>query len=721
MKRSQKKDPNYKEEAEKYTNPIYSRQYIMQYMESVGKPITLQQLIVAMDLSDDDEERLEALRRRLIAMQRDGQIMKTRRGSYALVNKLELIKGRVIGHKEGFGFVLPEEGGERIFLSPRQMSGVFPGDRVLVRVTNAAGFGRPEGTIIEVLERNTQQVVGRYFVQDQIAFVSPSSKNVTQDILIPPGEQVQASHGQFVVAEIIAQPSARRQPIGRIVEILGDHLAPGMEIEVAIRAYGLPHHWPSEVASEVEHFSKEVREEDKKNRKDLRELPLVTIDGEDAKDFDDAVYCERLPEGGWRLWVAIADVSHYVKIATALDQEALNRGNSVYFPGRVVPMLPEILSNQLCSLKPQVDRLCVACEIMISPQGEMTHYKFYDAVMCSKARLTYTEVADLVTGRSTSKTPLLPALKELYVLYKVLAKQRELRGALEFESIETRVIFDKNRKIKEIIPVERNDAHRMIEESMLLANVAAAKWLRHHRMPILFRIHEGPAAESLATLQDFLKSLGLHLTGEENPQPVDYAKLLQRIEGRPDKQLIQTVLLRSLSQAIYSPQESGHFGLAYPAYTHFTSPIRRYPDLLVHRALKHIAAHKTPDNFPYNTEKMQHLGEYCSMTERRADEATRDALDWLKCEYMMDKIGQTFDGIISGVTSFGLFITLKGIYIEGLLHISALKSDYYNFDAVHHRLEGQRSKKVYRLGDPIRVLVARVSMDDKEIDFDLVN
>jgi ribonuclease R len=715
------KDPNYNREAEKYPNPICSREYILQYMESTGKPITFNQLITAMDLSDDDAERLEALRRRLIAMQRDGQIMKTRRGSYALVTKLELIKGRVIGHKEGFGFVLPEEGGERIFLSPRQMSGVFPGDRVLVRVTNPSGFGRSEGSIVEVLERNTVQVVGRYFVQDQIAFVSSSNKNVTQDILIPPGEQAQAQHGQFVVVEITAQPSARRQPIGRIIEILGDHLAPGMEIEVAIRAYGLPHRWPVDVSAEVEHFHKEVREEDKKNRKDLRELPLVTIDGEDAKDFDDAVYCERLPEGGWRLWVAIADVSHYVKTATALDQEALNRGNSVYFPGRVVPMLPEILSNQLCSLKPQVDRLCVVCEMQISAQGEMTHYHFYDAVIRSKARLTYTEVAEWVMGRGASNNPLLPVLKELHVLYKVLIKQRELRGALEFESTETRVIFDKNRKIKEIIPVERNDAHRMIEESMLLANVAAAKWLRQHRMPILFRIHEGPAADSLISLQDFLKSLGLHLTGEENPQPADYAKLLQRIEKRPDKQLIQTVLLRSLSQAIYSPQESGHFGLAYPAYTHFTSPIRRYPDLLVHRALKHIAAHKTATHFPYDLQKMQQLGEHCSITERRADEATRDAMDWLKCEYMMDKVGQTFDGIISGVTSFGLFIMLKGIYVEGLLHISGLKSDYYNFDAMHHRLEGQRSKKAYCLGDPIRVLVARVSMDDKEIDFDLVD
>lgn len=713
-----KKDPYFDREAKKYESPIASREYILQYLEHKGRPVSRERLIKAFHLKTDEQK--EALRRRLIAMERDGQLMSNRRGSYALIDKLELIKGRIEGHKEGFGFVVPDEGGEDIFLTPQQMRAVFPGDRVLVRVVKTDRRGRKEGFIVEVFERNTQQVVGRYISQSGMAFVSPSNKNFSQDIIIPPGEQGEAKQGQMVVAEITVQPTIRRQAMGKIIEVLGDHMAPGLEIDVSIHAYNLPYQWPEEVLQEVKKYSPEVKEEDKKDRKDLRSLNFVTIDGEDAKDFDDAVFCEARGKNGWRLYVAIADVSHYVDAFEPLDKEAYTRGNSVYFPGRVVPMLPEILSNELCSLKPNVDRLCVVCEVNITPQGKITRSAFYNAIIHSQARLTYNQVAAALENKQTKiSAHLMSNIKELYKLYKVLHKQRRIRGALEFDTVETKIIFGEGRKIQKIVPLQRNDAHRLIEECMLVANVVAARFLQQHKMATLFRVHEGPNLQKLENLRDFLKNLGLKLGGGEKPKPIDFVKLLEKIEGRPDEHLIQTVLLRSMSQAIYTPLNDGHFGLAYETYVHFTSPIRRYPDLLVHRAIKHILREKTRENFIYDAAYMLQMGEHCSMTERRADEATRDAVTWLKCEYMQDKIGKTFEGIISGVTGFGIFVELKDIYVEGLVHITSLKNDYYHFDAAKHRLKGRRTGMTYRLGDPIKVLVARVNVDDKEIDFDL--
>lgn len=716
FKRSSR-DPFYNREAEKYEKPIPSREFIIQYLEDKGRPVTRENLINALELKSEEE--LEALRRRLIAMERDGQIMSNRRGSYALVDKLDLIKGRVLGHKDGFGFLAPEDGSDDIFLTPKQMRTVFPGDRVLVRVTGTDRRGRREGMIVEVLEHNTQQIVGRFFVQDGIAFVAPDNKNIAQDIIIPPGEENQAKNGHVVMAQITTQPSIRRQPMGRVIEILGEHMAPGLEIEVAIRAYGLPHQWSEAVLADVATFSADSIAASAESRLDLRQLPLVTIDGEDARDFDDAVYAERRTQGGWKLWVAIADVSHYVKMHSALDQEAYQRGNSVYFPQRVVPMLPEKLSNELCSLQPNVDRLCMVCELTIAPNGKVIKFQFHNAIMCSKARLTYTEVAAILQGKSKEHAAVHSHLYELNALYQVLVKQRKNRGALEFDTVETRIIFGKDRKIEKIVPVERNEAHRIIEECMLCANVAAAKFLQQHKLATLFRVHEGPDIEKLEKLRDFLKGLALKLGGGDEPSPLDYSRLIEKIQGRPDHHLIQTVLLRSLSQAIYSPIYEGHFGLAYDIYTHFTSPIRRYPDLLVHRAIRHLISGQDAKSFPYSTKMMHAIGEHCSMTERRADDATRDATSWLKCEYMSDKLGQKFSGIISGVTSFGIFVELKDIYVEGLVHISALKNDYYHFDPVTHRLQGKRTGKVYRLGDPIKVLVAKVNVDDKQIDFDL--
>ena len=720
-KRRPHDDPYRDREAQKYQSPIPSREYILEKLTAKGSPASFTQIAALLKLSDEQD--LEALRRRLRAMERDAQLIANRHGDYGLTRKMDLIAGRVVGHPDGFGFLVPDDGGDDLFLSPKQMRSLLHGDRALASVIGIDRRGRREGALVEVLERANQRIVGRYHMEHGLSFVIPSNTRINQDIAIPPEHRGGATLSQIVEVEIIEQPNPRSQPIGRITAVLGDHMAPGMEIDIAIRSHDLPYEWPDAVEREVAVLSGEVPEAAKQGREDIRELPLVTIDGEDARDFDDAVYCE--PHGkGWRLIVAIADVSSYVLPGTALENEARLRGTSVYFPGRVIPMLPEVLSNGLCSINPSVDRLCLACELSISATGEVRNYRFFEGVMRSWARLTYNEVAAAVVARETKvRTNLkkvLPHLEDLHALYKVLRKQRDKRGAIDFDTTETKIVFGRDRKIERIVPLERNDAHRMIEEYMVAANVAAAEFLLEHKIPALYRIHAGPSAEKLADLRTFLAELGLSLGGGEQPQPKHYAKLLDGVRERPDARLIQTVLLRSLSQAVYSPDNSGHFGLAYEAYTHFTSPIRRFPDLLVHRAIRHLLARKRPAGFVHTHADMVNAGDYCSMTERRADEATRDAVDWLKCEYMQDKVGETFAGLITGVTSFGLFVELRDVYVEGLLHITALGKDYYHFNPVKRHLVGERTKTVYRLADPISVKVVRVDLDERKIDFELV-
>ncbi|MEW6353852.1 MAG: ribonuclease R [Pseudomonadota bacterium] len=724
MKRKQKTkitaDPYAAREASKYERPIVSREYILQYLAERDAPLTLKQLAEELEITDEQE--LEALRRRLNAMERDGQIMRNRRDGYGLMTKMDLIAGRVIGHPDGYGFLTPDAGGDDLFLSAKQMRNVLHGDRAVARVSGIDRRGRREGVIVEVLEHNTTQLVGRFYLERGIGFVVASNKRISQDIVVPAQHQAGAAHGQIVVVELIAQPSFHSQPIGKVIEILGDHMAPGMEIDVAIRSYNLPQQWPSAVHAETAHLDPDVPDSIKQGREDLRDLPLVTIDGADARDFDDAVFCE--PHGkGWRLLVAIADVSTYVRAGTALDSAAFERGNSVYFPERVIPMLPEILSNGLCSLNPHVDRLCLVCEMIVGPNGKLEKYRFFEGVMRSHARLTYDKVAAILIDNDAALcreyAELLPHLRNLHELYKVLRDARAARGAIDFETTETRIVFGPDRKIEKIIPVVRNDAHRLIEECMVLANVAAARFLLQHEVPALYRVHEGPTEEKLTDLRSFLAELGLSLGGGNKPTAKHYAKLLDSVRGRPDAHLLQTVLLRSLSQAVYSPENIGHFGLAHEAYTHFTSPIRRYPDLLVHRAIRCVIAGKSTNGFPYDHAQMQAFGEHCSMTERRADEATRDAISWLKCEYMMDKVGEEFDGIISAVTGFGIFVELNEIYVEGLVHVTALSNDYYHFDPVRHRLSGERTGMTYRLGDKVRVQVARVDLDERKIDFEL--
>ncbi|MES9970129.1 MAG: ribonuclease R [Candidatus Thiodiazotropha sp.] len=711
------KDPHRAREARKYENPIPSREFIMETLEREGVPMDMSSLADRLDLAS--EEQLEALRRRLRAMQRDGQLVCNRNDNYCLVNKRDLIVGRVIGHADGFGFLRPDDGGDDLYLSFKEMRSVFHDDRAVVRVTGMDRRNRLEGAVVEVLERNTRNVAGRLYMETGVGFVVPDSKRLSKDVIIPSSEIGNAKQGQMVVAEILDQPTKRTPPIGRITEVLGDHLGPGMETDIAIRTHSIPIDWPDEVEQQISTIKSEVAEADKKGRVDLRSLPLVTIDGADARDFDDAVYCEPKPKG-WRLLVCIADVSHYVEPGSALDSEARIRGNSVYFPDRVIPMLPELLSNGLCSINPQVDRLCMTCELFIDNSGKVSRSKFFPAVMRSHGRLIYDDVAAMLEGDARlceKHAKLLPHLENLNQLYQVLLEQRAMRGAIDFDTTETRIEFNALKRVERIVPVVRNEAHRIIEECMLAANVAAARFLLRKKQPALYRIHEGPADEKLTDLREFLGELGLSLPGGKKPKASDYAILLDQIKGRADRHLIQTVLLRSLSQALYSSDNVGHFGLSYQAYTHFTSPIRRYPDLIVHRAIKHAINKGGADDFDYTKAELQALGEHCSSTERKADEATRDALDWLKCEYMQDKVGETFNGIITSVNSFGVFVELDEIYVDGLVHISALHNDYYHYDPVGHRLTGERTGRVLRLGDPLTIVVANVNLDDRKIDF----
>lgn len=729
-------DPHAEREAARYDNPIPSREAILELLTAADKPLS--HAHIAKELLLEDEDSIEALRKRLRAMERDGQLMVNRRGAYGLVDKMHLIRCRVQGHRDGYGFAIPLEQGDDLYLSSRQMQFVFDGDEVLVTVIGLDRRGRPEGRVVEVLHRGTSRIVGRYEEESGIGFVVPDNSRVNHRILIPPKLKGGAKSGQIVTAEITDYPTRNLGAKGNIVEVLGDHLDPGLEIDVAIRSHNIPHEWPEEVLREAGSLEAEPREEDKQFRADLRKQAFVTIDGEDARDFDDALYCEKRLRG-WRLWVAIADVSHYVQPGSALDEEAAVRGNSVYFPEQVVPMLPEALSNGLCSLKPQVDRLAMVCEMELSGAGKLTGFRFFEAVINSHARLTYTQVGEALEQGSHPEISkgLMKDLKRLQSLYKVLRSARGDRGAIDFETTETRILFNEQRKIDAIVPVVRNDAHKIVEECMLCANVAAARFYEEHKLPVLYRVHEGPTPEKLENLRGFLGELGLDLRGGDKPTPAHYGKLLNEVQSRDDVNVIQTMLLRSLRQAVYQPENEGHFGLHYPAYAHFTSPIRRYADLLVHRGIRHIIRSKArtktvvrqrgaplmarEDIFPYDERDMVAHGIHCSMSERRADDATRDVESWLKCEFLQDHVGEEFDGVIAAVTSFGLFVELQPVYIEGLVHISALPGDYYSFDASHQRLIGERSGRSYKLGGRVRVQVARVDLDDKKVDLEMVD
>ncbi|EAR09598.1 ribonuclease R [Reinekea blandensis] len=743
-KPNKSKDPHLSREAAKYDNPIPSREFISEHLEKRSGPATHPELCDELGLTHDDD--IEALRRRLIAMVRDGQLLCSRRGAFGLIDKMDLVRGRVQGHPDGYGFLIPDLGGQDYLLNHRQMNCCFDGDIVLARKGRRDHRGRTEAIITEVLERNTVELVGRFHWDGSFGVVHPENKRIAHDVLIPPKNAAGAEDGDIVVVEILEQPQFRKQPIGKVLQVLGAHMAPGMEIDIALRTYDIPHTWPFEVEEQIVGFSDQVEEADKANRVDLRDKPFVTIDGEDARDFDDAVFAQKMVNGGVRLYVAIADVSHYVPVDSPLDHEARSRGTSVYFPEQVIPMLPEVLSNGLCSLNPQTDRLALVCEMEVSSSGEVNKFRFMEGLIHSHARLTYTQVGEyLEAEKKVDRKPFIEAygkevarnIDMLHELYRRFRIARTKRGAIEYETREARIIFNEDRKIERIVATERNDAHRLIEECMLAANVSAATLLETLKIPCLYRVHDAPSFERLENLREYMGEQGLALGGGLKPKASDYQTLLSQISGREDFQLLQTVMLRSMAQAVYQPDNIGHFGLAFDRYAHFTSPIRRYPDLLVHRAIRSVirdrrrtslvkrvkGAPELPKSqiYPYDEKAMFELGEHCSMTERRADEATWDVMAWLKCEYMSDHIGEEFNGTISSVTNFGLFVQLDDVYVDGLVHISSLQSDYYQYQASAHRLVGDRTRITYSLGDKLKVKVVRVSLDERKIDFELAD
>ena len=721
MPKKKNRDPHARREAARYEQPIASREFLLECFEESQGPLLFEQLAQLLEYSEDNQQ--IALQRRLNAMVRDGQLFRNRKGEYGVVSQADLIPGTVTAHPDGFGFLIPDAAGEDLFLAPKQMLSLLHGDRALVRESGRDRRGRREGKLVEVLQRGLSEISGQFHCEGRIGFVTPQNRRLYQDILVPPGEEGKAKPGDFVVVDIVEYPTKRAQAIGRVKEILGSDLNPSIHIELAIRNFGLPHVWSDAVKDETAGYGKQVPKNQLKGRYDIRHLPLVTIDGEDARDFDDAVYCEPNDQG-WRLLVAIADVSAYVKTGTALDAEAYERSTSTYFPYRVLPMLPEVLSNGLCSINPDVDRLCMLCEMHISRKGKLGKVQFHEAVMRSHARLTYNKVASmLVSGDKTLRKQyqaVVPHLENLHALYRALAKSRRRRGAIDFETPETRFDFDESGAVRAIVPVVRNDAHKLIEECMITANIAAARFLEKHKMPALYRVHGGPEADRLESLQEFLSGVSLSLGGGDQPKPKDYASLLNEAKQRPDAHVIQTVMLRSLKQAVYQPKNEGHFGLALEQYAHFTSPIRRYPDLLVHRAIRHVLNGGKAKDYEYSQADMERHGHHCSNNERRADEASWDVIEALKCEYLRDHTEDEFDGVVAGVNSFGLFVDIADFGISGLIHVTSLGHDYFHHDAIHHRLVGEHSGERFHIGQQLRVRVIRVSVDERKIDLEPV-
>ncbi len=656
---------------------------------------------------------------RLYDMVRAGQILENRRGEFCLTIKLDLVTGRVSGHRDGFGFVIRDDGDpDDVFLSAREMRALFDGDRVAIRISGEDHRGRVQGELVEVLERGVREVAGQFIKERGIGIVVPDNAKLSHRILIPRDETAKAKHGDMVVAEILDYPTHVEQATGRVVTVIGSPDDKGIATDIAIHAHSIPFEWPQAVNNEVEHFGTTVTTGAKRGREDLRSTDLLTIDGADARDFDDAVFCEK-SGNGWRLLVAIADVAHYVQVGSALDKEAIKRGTSVYFPDRVVPMLPEVLSNGLCSLNPKVDRLCMVCDMQISAGGKVTGSKFFEGVMRSKSRLTYSQVNDFLTGASNKAVPkaLHGPVRELHALYQQMAKARNRRGAIEIDLPQTKFKLNKDGEIDRIEVVPRNDAHRLIEECMIAANVQAARFLKKNRIPGLFRVHPKPDSDRFGELRLYLLSLGLKVPHPDHVEPRQFNVLIQQIKDRPDSAAITMTMLRSLTHAEYSPSNIGHFGLALDSYAHFTSPIRRYPDLLVHRAIRHIVRGGKPAKYNYGADEMERLGSITSAHEKRAEDATRDVEAWLKCQYMEGHLGEEFDGVITGVTNFGVFVQVTDLMTDGLVHVTSLDNDYYKFDSGSQRLIGERSGKTFSLGDAMRIRVHKVDMDSRKIDF----
>ena len=716
-------DPHAAREASRYADPIPSREAILKLLAEADGPMLAESIAERLDL--DTPERRDALGKRLGAMLRDGQLLQNRRGGYLPAARMDLIAGTVIANPDGFGFLRPDTStgkSDDLFLSPLEMRKVLHGDRVMASVTGVDRRGRREGAIVEVLERRLNRLIGRFTLEAGISYVVPDDARIQRNVQIPADARLDANNGQLVVCEIVHAPDAYRPPIGRVLAVLGDKLTPSLVVEAAIHGHDLPHEFPPETIAEATAVPLQVTERDIAGRVDLRQLPLVTIDGEDAKDFDDAVWCEP-NRNGFRLIVAIADVSHYVRPGAPLDDEAQKRATSVYFPGFVVPMLPETLSNGICSLNPKVDRLCFVCDMQVGLDGEVGKSKFYEAVMHSHARLTYTQVWQAVgendAGAVAKVGSLLPQIQQLHQLYQVLAKARRARGAIEFESSEVRFVLGPQGEVVQAGMVHRNDAHKLIEECMIAANVEAARYLLKQQVPAPYRVHDKPPESKYTDLLEFLKEFKLRMPPWATVEPRDFTVFLGKIRERADAALLESVLLRTQSLAVYAPDNIGHFGLALEAYAHFTSPIRRYPDLLVHRAIKHALSGAKPAAFTYSQSGMAALALQCSERERRADEAEREVDERYRAAWMEKHVGSKFDGIISGVTSFGLFVELKDSKVNGLIHVTQLPNDFYHFDPIRKTLSGERAGRVFRLGDQVTIIVLKASLEERKIDFRL--
>lgn len=722
------KDPHYRREARKYEHPIASREAILSHMSNLGEPVAFKRLAKELDI-DDSRDR-ESLKARLRAMVRDGQLVVDRRNVYTIATRMEMFAGRISAHPDGFGFLDCDEEREDIFIGPRQMRAVFHGDRALVRIRGRDRRGRDEGEIVEILERGTTELVGRVYFENRVALFEALNRRINHEILIDSPDASLAA-GQIVVGEVTEQPSLHGLASVQVKSVLGEHLTPRMEVEVALRNHDVPFEFSDDVIAEVDALPIEVRPQQKRHREDLRKLPFVTIDGEDARDFDDAIYCEPRAGGGYRLFVAIADVSYYVRPGSHLDQEAYERGTSVYFPQNVVPMLPEKLSNGLCSLNPRVDRLVMVCEMTISPKGRIGSYQFYEGLIHSAERLTYTQVGAWIEEGAFPRHE--KSLGSVLALARLLIKTRKERGALDFESNEVQFVFDEDGRVSDVKPVHRNFAHKLIEECMLCANVSAARFIARSELPGLYRVHEPPEQEKADYLSEFLATFGINLGAGTTD---DYQRAIDQLKGKQNGHILQIALLRSMQQAVYQPDNKGHFGLAYSHYAHFTSPIRRYPDLLVHRliksvihdgrAFKEVRRFTRPQklarekHYPYDEERVVTQGEHLSFAERRADDAVYEVLEWVKCDFLSEHVGDDFKGVISAVTRFGLFIQLEELFVEGLVHVSSLAGDYYHFEQSEQCLVGERTGEVFGMGDPVTVQVARVDVDERKIDLELL-
>ncbi|QCI24064.1 ribonuclease R [Buchnera aphidicola (Macrosiphoniella sanborni)] len=717
----------------RYRNSIPSRECILLWLKTCKNLISQRNLEKKFYINNKEQKK--ALRCRLQKMEKDGQVIYTKNHFYTVPENYKVVKGKVIGHKDGYGFLRTEILKDDLFLSSEEMKFCIHGDIILAYITYSNVKKRSSARFLKLLEPNNTFIVGRYYINKNITFVIPNDTRFHFKIFIVASSiQEHISIGSIVVVKINKKSIRNIKMIGSITEVLGKKMETNLAIEIALRTYSIPSSWSHAVKSQLYDINKKIKKYNFENRIDLRHFSFFTIDDEDAYDFDDAIFCKKKnnAEEGWNLWVAIADVSFYVEPNTPLDKEALERGTSIYFPSLVVPMLPEQLSTDLCSLNPHVERLCLICEMSLSNSGELISYKHYEAVICSHGRFTYDEIdkiwnGDVLLQEKYKKN--LKYIQNLLCLQKIFNKYRVSKKGIDFEKIEPKFVLDSNLRIKKIHQKIRNDAHKFIESCMILANIASACFIKKYTHPVLFRNHDSPKTENIVSLRIFLKKIGLKLLGGDTPKSIHYSNLLKKISNSSQYEIVQTVLLRSMKQAIYSPDNYGHFGLSLSSYVHFTSPIRRYPDLILHRIIKYLLLQNKKrninqidniyNNYLYNMNEMRNIGKYCSMTERRADEATRDVIDWLKCDFMHKKIGCILNGVISNITSFGFFVRLNQFFIDGLVHITSLNDDYYYFDTLNLKLIGKVNKNVYRLGDALQVKVMSVNLQERKIELSL--